>query len=164
MTIERPRHFRDLTGDALVGAEGLRQNLRMIIGLLFDLRLLGGQAYGHLSTANSMPRMQLQVDSIVQTAREATDTIAERLRVLDASQCCSPNASMTIAPAPPPGEPSTEAVLDRIANRILTVVDIIGWVGDRLDTADSSTADVLRAIGDVLQEQAWMLSARELKT
>jgi DNA-binding ferritin-like protein len=61
-------------------------------------------------------------------------------------------------------ERSTEAMLDRIADRILTVVDIIGWVGDRLDTADSSTADVLRAITDVFQEQAWMLSARELKT
>jgi len=165
MTIEPQRHLRGLTGTAVLDAEGLRQNLRMILGLLFDLRLLGSQAYGHLSTANSLPAMQLQLDSIVQTAREATDTIAERLRVLDASsQCFSTNASTTIAPAPPPGEPSTEAMLDRIANRILTVVDIIGWVHDRLDTADSSTADVLRAITDVFQEQAWMLSARELKT
>ena len=85
------------TGKAALEAEGLRQNLRMILGLLFDLRLLGSQAYGHLSTVTSLSATQRQLDNIVQTAREASDTLAERLRALDASQCCSPNASRSMS-------------------------------------------------------------------
>jgi starvation-inducible DNA-binding protein len=138
------------TDKAALDAERLRQNLRMILSLLFDLRLLGSQAYGHLSALNGLPAMQLQLDSIVATAREATETLSERLRLLD--------ASATAAPALPPGERSTAAMVDRIVNRIFTVVNIMAWVHDRLDSADSSTADVLRAITDVFQEQALTLT------
>ncbi|MFG1931276.1 DNA starvation/stationary phase protection protein [Mycobacterium sp. NPDC048908] len=154
-----------LTGKAALDAETLRQNLRMILALLFDLRLVGSQACGHLSALNGLPALQLQLDGIVQTACEATETLSERLRVLDAAaKPCSPDAAPTPVLASPPGERSTAAMLDRIANRILTVANIIGSVHDRLDTADASTADVLRAIKDVFQEQALALTTRELAT
>ena len=163
MYTEIEKHPDALTGKAALDVEGLRQNLRMILGLLFDLRLLGSQAYGHLNALNNLPAMQLHLDSIVQTAREATETLSERLRVLDAASApCSTDGSATAVSAPPPGERSTAAMLDRIANRITTVADIIGWVHDRLDTDEASTADLLHAIRDVFQQQAWTLTAREV--
>jgi starvation-inducible DNA-binding protein len=162
MTNAPQAHHRGRDGEAAIDAEGLRQNLRMILAYLFDLHLLGSQAYGHLSAANSLPALQLHLDSIIQTAREATKTLAERLHALDARSSTTAT-STTAVPGSPPGERSTAAMLDRIAHRIVTLVDIIGWVHDRVDSADSSTAELLRVITDALEIQACVLNSGELK-
>src|SRR5262245_6777760 len=138
-------------------AEGLRQNLRMILAHLCDLHLLGSEAYGHFSAANSLPTMQLLLDGIVQTVREATDTLAERLRALDT---VSYGSSTTTVPALPPGERSTAAMLDRIVHRIVTVVDIIDGVHDRVDASDSSTGELLRAITHAFDQHAGTLKSQ----
>jgi starvation-inducible DNA-binding protein len=162
MTNAPQSHHRGRDGEAALDAEGLRRNLRMIPAYLFDLHLLGSQAHGHVRAANSLPALQFHLDSIIQTAREASNTLGERLHALDARS--SSNATSTTAvPGPPPGERSTAAMLDRIAHRIVTLVDIIGWVDDRVDSADSSTAELLRAITDAFEMHAWVLNSDEFK-
>jgi hypothetical protein len=55
-------------------AETLRQNLRMILSHLFNLDLLGSQAHGHIIAANNAAGVHVQLDDIIQTAREGSPT------------------------------------------------------------------------------------------
>ncbi|WP_101952715.1 DNA starvation/stationary phase protection protein [Mycobacterium sp. 3519A] len=135
---------------ATFDAEGSRQNLRMILAHLCDLHLLGSTAYGHLGAADVPPTMQSLLDSLVETVREATGTIAERLRILDA---VSHGPALT-ASCTPSGQRSTAELFDRIAVRIATVVAIIDNVRGRVGAADPATGDLLRAIIRAFDEHA----------
>ncbi|CNL95928.1 Ferritin%2C Dps family protein [Mycobacterium tuberculosis] len=46
-----------------------------------------------------------------------------------------------------------------ITNRIYAVVDTVRTVHDEVDAADPSTADLLHAIIDDLEKEAWLLKA-----
>src|SRR5271167_2814244 len=61
----------------------LPQNLQKVLVDLIELHLQGKQAHWNLVGTNFRD-LHLQLDDIVDTAREASDTIAERMRALDA--------------------------------------------------------------------------------
>ena len=61
----------------------LFQDLQTVLVDLIELHLQGKQAHWNLVGTNFRD-LHLQLDSIVDTAREASDTIAERMRALDA--------------------------------------------------------------------------------
>jgi starvation-inducible DNA-binding protein len=132
-------------------AESLRQNLLMILAHLFDLRLLGSQAHGHFIGTDGVPNVRVQLDGIVQTVCEASDTVAERVRALDAVSHRRSLTALTTTThvSPPAGERSIGAMLDRVTHRIFTVVDIVRSVHDRVVTTDLLTADLLRVITEV---------------
>jgi starvation-inducible DNA-binding protein len=109
--------------------------------------------------------LHLLLDSIVDTAREASDTIAERMRALDAVPDGRTDtvAATTTVPAVPAGEQSTTDTVDMITNRIYAVVDTMRTVHDQVDAADPSTADLLHAMIDELEKEAWLLKSENLK-
>ena len=62
---------------------GFFEDLQKVLVDLIELHLQGKQAHWNLVGTNFRD-LHLQLDSIVDTAREASDTIAERMRALDA--------------------------------------------------------------------------------
>jgi starvation-inducible DNA-binding protein len=66
----------------------------------------------------------------------------------------------TSVPAIPPGLVGATETVDMISNRIYAVVGTMRAVhDDDVDAADPSTADLLHAIIDGLEKEAWLLKS-----
>ena len=144
--------------------ESLPQNLQKVLVDLVELHLQGKQAHWNLVGTNFRD-LHLQLDSIVDVAREAADTIAERMRALDAVPDGRTDtvAATTSVPAAPAGLVNTTDIVDIIADRIYATVVTMRDVHDEVDAADPSTADLLHAIIADLEKQAWMLKSENDK-
>jgi starvation-inducible DNA-binding protein len=142
----------------------LPQNLQRVLVDLIELHLQGKQAHWNLIGTNFRD-LHLQLDEIVDAAREASDTIAERMRALNAipdGRSDTVTAATTL-PAFPPAELNTTDVVDLITTRIYAAVGTIRTVHDDVDAADPSSADLLHTIIDVLEKAAWMLKSENRK-
>jgi starvation-inducible DNA-binding protein len=142
----------------------LFQDLQTVLVDLIELHLQGKQAHWNLVGTNFRD-LHLQLDSIVDTAREASDTIAERMRALDAvpDERSDTVVATTTVPAIPPGLLGVTETVDIISNRIYAVVSTLRTVHDDVDAADPSTADLLHAIIDDLEKEAWLLKSENGK-
>ncbi|MFG1783846.1 Dps family protein [Rhodococcus oryzae] len=142
----------------------LPENLQKVLVDLIELHLQGKQAHWNLVGINFRD-LHLQLDEIVDTAREASDTIAERMRALNAVPDGRSDtvAASTTLPAIPPGEQSTADTADLISIRIYAAVDTVRSVHDDVDAADPSSADLLHSIIDDLEKAAWMLKSENRK-
>jgi len=138
----------------------LFENLQTVLVDLIELHLQGKQAHWNLVGTNFRD-LHLQLDSIVDTAREASDTIAERMRALDGVPDGRSDTvvAKTTVPAIPAGLLGVTETVDVITNRIYAVVGTIRTVHDDVDAADPSTADLLHAIIDDLEKEAWLLKS-----
>ena len=65
----------------------------------------------------------------------------------------------TTVPAAPPGVLGVTETVDMVADRIYAVVDTMRTVHDEVDAADASTVDLLHAIIDALEKEAWLLKS-----
>ena len=143
---------------------GLPQNLQRVLVDLIELHLQGKQAHWNLVGTNFRD-LHLQLDEIVDTAREASDTIAERMRALNAvpdGRSDTVTASTTL-PAISPAELSTTETVDLITTRIYAAANTIRTVHDDVDAADPSTSDLLHEMIDSLEKAAWMLKSENRK-
>ncbi len=142
----------------------LAQNLQEVLVDLVELHLQGKQAHWNLIGINFRD-LHLQIDEIVDIAREASDTIAERMRAFNAVPDGRSDtvASSTTLPAFPPGEQNTTETVDLITNRIYAAVSTIRTVHDAVDAIDPSTSDLLHEIIDSLEKQAWMVKTENRK-
>jgi starvation-inducible DNA-binding protein len=142
----------------------LSESLQQVLMDLIELHLQGKQAHWNLVGTNFRD-LHLHLDVVVDIAREASDTIAERMRALN----CVPDGrtdtvvASTTLPSLPGGEYSTGETVDLMTNRIYAAVDTMRSVHDDVDEADPSTADLLHAIIDSLEKAAWMLKAENRK-
>ena len=102
---------------------------------------------------------------VVDIAREASDTIAERMRALNfvSDGRTDTVVASTTLPSLPGGEYSTGEAVDLMTNRIYAAVDTMRSVHDDVDEADPSTADLLHAIIDSPEKAAWMLKSENRK-
>jgi starvation-inducible DNA-binding protein len=142
----------------------LAADLQRVLADLIELHLQGKQAHWNVVGRNFRD-LHLQLDELVDAAREASDTIAERMRALDA---VADGRSDTIVattrlPQFPAGEQDTAEVVDLITTRIYIAVDTIRAVHDAVDAVDPSTTDLLHAIIDTLEKLAWMVKAENRK-
>jgi starvation-inducible DNA-binding protein len=144
--------------------DGLVQNLQRVLVDLVELHLQGKQAHWNLVGTNFRD-LHLHLDDIVDVAREAADTIAERIRALDAVPDGRTDtvAATTSVPAAPAGLVGTTETVDIITDRIYATVDTVRTVHDEVDAADPSTADLLHGIITDLEKQAWMLKSENGK-
>lgn len=119
------------------------------------MHLQGKQACWNLVGTNFRD-LHLQLYTIVDTAGEASATIAERMRALDAVPDGRADTviATTAVPAIPPGLIGATETVDMMTNRICAVVGTIRTVHDDVDAADPSTADLLHAIIDDLEKEA----------
>ncbi|GAA1676614.1 Dps family protein [Streptomyces yatensis] len=134
--------------------------LQQIVVDLVELHLQGKQAHWNL-VGHNFRDLHLQLDQIVDDARESADTIAERMRALATVPDGRSDtvAATTTLPAFPAGEVNVSAVVDLVTTRLRTTVDTLRTHHDRIDNEDPSTADLLHAIIDCLEKHAWMVSA-----
>ena len=142
----------------------LAVNLQRVLVDLIELHLQGKQAHWNLVGTNFRD-LHLQLDEIVDTAREASDTIAERMRALNAmpdGRSDTVTASTTL-PAISPAELSTTETVDLITTRIYATVGTMRFVHDEVDAVDPSTADLLHQMIDSLEKAAWMLKSENRK-
>jgi starvation-inducible DNA-binding protein len=142
----------------------LPQNLQKVLVDVIELHLQGKQAHWNLVGTNFRD-LHLQLDEIVDIAREASDTIAERIRAVNAvpdGRSDTVTASTTL-PAMPPSALSTTETVDLVTSRIYAAVDTIRAVHDDVDAADPSSADLLHEIIQDLEKAAWMLKSENQK-
>jgi len=138
----------------------LADNLQAVLVDLLDLAIQGKQAHWNVVGRNfrDTPR---QLDEIIDDARTFSDTIAERMRALHA---VPDGRSATIAktsslPEFPAGEVSTTETIDLVTARLEAAVGTARDVHDAVDEEDPTSADLLHAIIERLEQFAWMVSA-----
>nr|4M35_A Chain A, Putative starvation-induced DNA protecting protein/Ferritin and Dps [Mycolicibacterium smegmatis MC2 155]4M35_B Chain B, Putative starvation-induced DNA protecting protein/Ferritin and Dps [Mycolicibacterium smegmatis MC2 155]4M35_C Chain C, Putative starvation-induced DNA protecting protein/Ferritin and Dps [Mycolicibacterium smegmatis MC2 155]4M35_D Chain D, Putative starvation-induced DNA protecting protein/Ferritin and Dps [Mycolicibacterium smegmatis MC2 155] len=139
-------------------------NLQKVLVDLIELSLQGKQAHWNVVGSNFRD-LHLQLDELVDFAREGSDTIAERMRALDAVPDGRSDtvAATTTLPEFPAFERSTADVVDLITTRINATVDTIRRVDDAVDAEDPSTADLLDGLIDGLEKQAWLIRSENRK-
>ena len=138
----------------------LEADLQRVLIDLIELHLQGKQAHWNVVGSNFRD-LHLQLDELVDTAREASDTIAERMRALHAVPDGRSDtvAATTSLPNYPAGERNTGDVVDLVSTRIYAAVNTIRMVHDAVDAEDPSTSDLLHQIIDSLEKLAWMINA-----
>jgi starvation-inducible DNA-binding protein len=138
----------------------LTESLQKVLVDLIELHLQGKQAHWNVVGKNFRD-LHLQLDEIIDAAREFSDTIAERLRALHAvpdGRSDTVSATTTL-PEYPGGEIDTAETVDLITVRLEAVVGTMRDVHDDVDEADPTSADLLHAIIERLEQYAWMVSA-----
>ena len=142
----------------------LEASLQRVLIDLVELHLQGKQAHWNLVGSNFRD-LHLQLDELVDAAREASDTIAERMRALHAVPDGRSDtvAATTSLPNYPAGEQNTREAVDLVTTRIYAAVNTIRTVHDGVDAEDPSTSDLLHQIIDSLEKLAWMINAENRK-
>lgn len=138
----------------------LAGNLQAVLVDLLELALQGKQAHWNVVGRNFRDTHR-QLDEIIDDARAFSDTVAERMRALHAvpdGRSATISASTTL-PEFPNGEVSTSETIDLITERLEAVVSTMRGVHDEVDEEDPTSADILHAVIERLEQFAWMVSA-----
>ena len=163
-TVQNNNRRRDDEVRNVEASPQLTAHLQRVLVDLIELHLQGKQAHWNVVGANFRD-LHLQLDEVVDVAREASDTIAERMRALDAVPDGRTDtvAATTTLPQFPAFEQNTAEVVDLITTRVYATVETLRTVHDDVDAEDPSTADVLHQIIDSLEKLAWMIKAENRK-
>ncbi len=138
----------------------LAGNLQAVLVDLLELALQGKQAHWNVVGRNFRDTHR-QLDEIIDEARTFSDTIAERMRALHAVPDGRSDTIAASTPLPefPSGEVSTTDTIDLVTERLEATVGTLRDVHDAVDEEDPTSADLLHAIIERLEQFAWMVSA-----
>ena len=141
----------------------LAGNLQAVLTDLIELHLQGKQAHWNLVGTNFRD-LHLQLDEIIAAARLFADQAAERMRALHAL----PDGRSTTASAGtrldgfPEGLTSTKQTVKLITARLERTVQTMRDVHDEVDEEDPTSADLLHAAIERLEQLAWMVNAETM--
>jgi len=158
-----PRRTRRENAEAgFRASEKLTGHLQEALVDLVELSLQGKQAHWNVVGPNFRD-MHLVLDEVVEIAREASDTVAERMRALHAAPDSRSDvvAATTTLPDLPGGELSTSDVVDLVTGAIESVTATMRRVHDDVDDEDPTSADILHGILEQLEQYAWFVSAEK---
>ncbi|MCA5892087.1 DNA starvation/stationary phase protection protein [Isoptericola sp. NEAU-Y5] len=141
-------------------SEKLRTHLQRVLVALVDLHVQGKQAHWNV-TGRGFRDLHLQLDELVDVAREQSDVVAERLRALQAvpdgrTETVATTTDLSPYPA---GLVSVGDTVDAIVERIAQTVEVAREVHDDVDAEDPTTADLLHEIIAALEKEAWMITS-----
>ena len=164
MTTPKSTRRTDTDIQGFQASPELRASLQQVLVDMIELHLQGKQAHWNVVGTNFRD-LHLQIDELVDFAREGSDTIAERMRALDAVADGRSDtvAATTSLPAFPPFEHNTTEVVDLITTRTYAAVDTMRAVHDAIDAEDPSTADILHQLIDGLEKLAWLIKSENRK-
>ncbi len=137
------------------------KDLQATLVELIDLSLLGKQAHWNVVGPN-FRSVHLQLDEIVDTARLASDRVAERIATVGAApdgRASAVAASSRLAEFPGGQVPVTETV-KLVGTTIDTMSERLRERIVRIAEADPVSQDILISASDELEKQAWMLRAQ----
>lgn len=165
----KPAHGARLTNEqnaesGFTASKELSENLQKVLVDLIELASQGKQAHWNVIGTNFRDT-HLALDEIIDSAREFSDTIAERMRALHALPDGRSDtvAESTTLPEFPQGEIATTEVIDLITARLEDTVATCRDVHDQVDEEDPTSADILHEIIEKLEQYAWMMSAENRK-
>ena len=164
MTSTPSRRRTDTDIQGFQASPELGASLQQVLVDLIELHLQGKQAHWNVVGTNFRDLHQ-QLDEVVDFAREASDTVAERMRALYvvADGRSDTVTATTTLPAFPAYEHNTSEVVDLISTRIYAAVQTLRGVHDGVDAEDPSTADVLHQLIDGLEKLAWLIRSENHK-
>jgi starvation-inducible DNA-binding protein len=141
--------------------EGVGEELQATLHELVDLSLIGKQL--HWAVVGPLFRpLHLQLDELVDSWRELSDTVAERAVALgfvpDGQAKAVAAGSQLAAVAPTALE--DHLVVRELTHRIAEVSEQVRDRMNRLGDADLVSQDVLIEVVRQLEEQQWMLRAQ----
>lgn len=142
----------------------LTNNLHAVLADLIELHLQCKQAHWNIVGTNFRD-LHLQLDEIVDAARQFADDAAERMRALHA---LPDGRSSTVAKSTslaefPGGLISTKDAIEQIVAALEATVGTMRKVHDEVDEEDPTTADLLHEIIAKLEQYAWMVNAETMK-
>ncbi|SFN59286.1 Dps family protein [Mycetocola miduiensis] len=148
-----------------LASKELADCLQKVLVDLIELHIQGKQAHWNVVGKNFRD-LHLQLDEVVEAAREFSDEVAERMRALHATPDGRSDtvAESTTLPEYPAGEVDTAKTVDLVTVRIEAVVGTMRDVHDQVDEEDPTSADILHAIIAKLEQYAWMISAENRTT
>jgi starvation-inducible DNA-binding protein len=141
----------------------LASNLQMALTDLVELHMQGKQAHWNIVGTNFRD-LHLQLDEIIASARLFADQTAERMRALHA---LPDGRSRTIAADTrldqlPDGLISTKDAVKLVTARLERTVKTMRDVHDEVDDEDPTSADLLHAAIERLEQLAWMVNAETM--
>ena len=141
----------------------LAGNLQTVLTDLIELHLQGKQAHWNVVGTNFRD-LHLQLDEIIAAARLFADQAAERMRGLHAlpdgrSSTVSAGSRLDEFPA---GLTSTKETVKLITARLERTVQTMRDVHDEVDEEDPTSADLLHAAIERLEQLAWMVNAETM--
>ncbi|PTT62570.1 Dps family protein [Arthrobacter sp. HMWF013] len=141
----------------------LASNLQMVLTDLIELHMQGKQAHWNIVGTNFRD-LHLQLDEIIAAARLFADQAAERMRALHAlpdgrSNTVSGDTRLDQFPA---GLTSTKDAVKLVTNRLERTVQTMRDVHDEVDEEDPTSADLLHAAIERLEQLAWMVNAETM--
>ena len=141
--------------------EGVGQELQATLHELIDLSLIGKQL--HWAVVGPLFRpLHLQLDELVDSWRELSDTVAERavaLGFVPDGQAKAVAAGSQLA-AVAPTALGDHLVVRELTHRIAEVSEQVRDRMNRLGDADLASQDVLIEVVRELEKQQWMLRAQ----
>jgi starvation-inducible DNA-binding protein len=142
----------------------LTNNLQAVLADLIELHIQGKQAHWNIVGTNFRD-LHLQLDEIVDAARQFADDLAERMRALHA---LPDGRSATVAKSTslaqfPEGLINTKDAIERIVAALEAAVGTMRKVHDEVDEEDPTTADLLHEFIAKLEQYAWMVNAETMK-
>ncbi|WP_244962954.1 Dps family protein [Nocardioides dongkuii] len=138
----------------------LAEHLQQVLVDLTDLHLQGKQAHWNVVGLNFRD-LHLALDEVVDAAREFSDTVAERMRaiyVTPDARAATVAARTSLAEFPAE-EVNTSVTVDLIASALYAVAGTMRRVHDEVDAEDPTSADVLHAVLERLEQLAWMIDS-----
>jgi starvation-inducible DNA-binding protein len=160
MSVTSTRRGADSISFGFEASPTLSANLQLVLADLVELHLQGKQAHWNIVGSNFRD-LHLLFDEIVDAAREASDTVAERMRALRAvpdgrSETVSATSSL---PKMPAGEIDTHEAVELIRGRLIAVATRARAVHDAVDAEDPTSADLLHEIIGTTEKLAWLVGA-----
>lgn len=141
-------------------SESLASHLQQLSVDLIDLHLVGKQAHWNVVGLNFRD-LHLALDEVVDAAREFSDQVAERMRAVYVTPDgrAGTVAGQSSLPEFPTGELNTAHVVDLITASLYAVTGTARRIHGDVDAEDPTTADILHAIIERLEQLAWMIDS-----
>ncbi|WP_262851651.1 Dps family protein [Mumia quercus] len=141
-------------------SQQMADHLQQIHVDLIDLHLIGKQAHWNVVGKNFRD-LHLQLDEIVDAARQFSDDVAERMRAvyITPDGRAATVAKHSSLPEYPADEVDTAETVDLVASALHAVAATARRIHDDVDEEDPTTADLLHTILERIEQLAWMVES-----
>lgn len=159
-TLERKEQIPHAATPPFRSSQALADHLQQLHVDLIDLHLVGKQAHWNVVGKNFRD-LHLQLDEVVDAAREFSDQIAERMRAIYITPDgrAATVARQSSLPEFPADEVDTAETVDLITSSLYAVAGTARRIHDDVDNEDPTTADILHAILERIEQLAWMIDS-----